>query len=70
MPLRLAYLRLAKMVSDFHQRRLASLTDLALRGLLLADGATRMSKHEEYYFTTSSFDQLMERARAQIKAVG
>jgi hypothetical protein len=47
-----------------------SLTDLASRGLLLADGATRTSKPEEYYFTTSSFDQLMERARAQIKAVG
>jgi hypothetical protein len=47
-----------------------SLTDLASRGLLLADGATRTSKHEEYYFTTSSFDQLMERARAQIKTVG
>jgi hypothetical protein len=46
------------------------LTDLASRGLLLGDGATRLNKHEEYYFTTSSFDQLMERARTKIKTVG
>lgn len=44
-----------------------SLVDLTARGFLLADGATRLSKGEEYYFITSSFRQLMDRARDKIK---
>jgi hypothetical protein len=40
-----------------------ALVDLASRGFLLADGATRSAKSEEYYFPTSSFNALIARAR-------
>lgn len=43
-----------------------ALVDLAARGFLIADGATRMSKGEEFYFLSSSFFSLMERAREQV----
>jgi hypothetical protein len=40
-----------------------SLSDLAGRGLLIVDGATRASKQEEYYFASSSFVELLEKAK-------
>jgi hypothetical protein len=42
------------------------LSDLAGRGLLIVDGATRVSKAEEYYFTSSSFMELVEKAKNTI----
>jgi hypothetical protein len=44
-----------------------SLADLAARGFLLADAATRVDKAEEYYYGTSNLVHLMERARSRIK---
>jgi hypothetical protein len=38
------------------------LSELASRGLLIADGASRLSKPEEYYFTSSSFAELLQKA--------
>jgi hypothetical protein len=40
-----------------------TLSDLAGRGLLIVDGATRLSKSEEYYFASSSFMELIEKAK-------
>jgi hypothetical protein len=40
-----------------------ALADLAGRGLLITDGATRLDKHEEYYFESSSFRELIEKAK-------
>jgi hypothetical protein len=39
-----------------------ALVDLASRGFLLADGATRSGKAEEFYFPTNSFNALIARA--------
>ena len=47
-----------------------ALVDLASRGFLIADGATRMSKSEEFYFVSSSFGDLMGRAREQVVSEG
>jgi hypothetical protein len=44
-----------------------SLVDLAARGFLRADGATRTDKQEEYYFLTSSLRELIDRAGKHIK---
>jgi hypothetical protein len=43
-----------------------ALVDLVSRGFLMADGASRLDKHEEYYFASSSLDELMGRAREQV----
>jgi len=43
-----------------------SLVDLAARGFLRADGASRTDKHEEYY-PTSSLRELIDRAGEHIK---
>jgi hypothetical protein len=40
-----------------------TLTELYSRGLLIADGATRVGKAEEYYFASTSFMELIEKAR-------
>jgi hypothetical protein len=40
-----------------------TLSDLAGRGLLIVDGATRLDKYEEYYFASSSFMELIEKAK-------
>jgi hypothetical protein len=40
------------------------LADLANRGLLLADPTPTVGKTEEFYTGSSSFKQLMDRARA------
>lgn len=47
-----------------------SLADLAARGFLLADAATRADKAEEYYYGTGNLEHLMDRARGRIKSVG
>jgi hypothetical protein len=44
-----------------------ALSELAARGLLIADGASRSSKHEEYYFASASFMELIEKARSTVK---
>jgi hypothetical protein len=44
-----------------------SLADLTARGFLIADGATRTDKFEEYYRASDSLIRLMERARSRIK---
>jgi hypothetical protein len=44
-----------------------SLVDLAARGFLRADGASRMDKDEEYYYPTSSLRELINRAGEHIK---
>lgn len=46
------------------------LTEFASRGLLIADGATRLSKGEEYYFPADSFTELISKARSCIDAAG
>lgn len=43
-----------------------SIQDLAGRGFLIPDGATRLSKSEEYYRGSQAFLDLMERARDHI----
>jgi hypothetical protein len=43
-----------------------ALTELAARGLLIADGATRVGKPEEYYFTSSSFIELISKAENSV----
>jgi hypothetical protein len=43
-----------------------ALTELASRGLLIADGATRLSKSEEYYFTSTSFLELISKAKESV----
>jgi hypothetical protein len=45
-----------------------TLSELAARGLLIADGASRMDKSEEYYFASASFMELIEKARNGISA--
>jgi hypothetical protein len=42
------------------------LSDLAGRGLLVADGAASVSKHEEYYYASSSFQSLIDKAEGSI----
>jgi len=42
------------------------LSDLAGRGLLVVDGAARVSKHEEYYYVSSSFQSLIDKAKSSI----
>jgi hypothetical protein len=42
------------------------LSDLAGRGLLIADGSTRFDKGEEYYFASSSFMELIQKAKNSI----
>ena len=42
------------------------LSDLAGRGLLVADGAARLGKQEEYYYTSSSFQSLIDKAKSSI----
>ena len=44
-----------------------SLVDLAARGFLRADGASRTDKEEEYYYSTSSLRELIDRAGEHIK---
>ncbi|MGA8498337.1 MAG: hypothetical protein WB764_22815, partial [Xanthobacteraceae bacterium] len=44
-----------------------SLADLAARGFLIADGATRAGKVEEHYHASDNFLRLMERTRSRIK---
>jgi hypothetical protein len=43
-----------------------ALVDLAARGFLVADGAVRSAKSEEYYYASSHLRELMDRAREQI----
>lgn len=43
-----------------------SLVDLAARGFLIANAATRYGKAEEFYRSSSSFHELMDRARDRI----
>jgi hypothetical protein len=43
------------------------LSELAARGLLIPDGATRLDKNEKYYFASNSFMELIEKARNTIK---
>ena len=43
-----------------------ALSDLAGRGLLIVDGASRLSKHEEYYFGSSSFMTLIKNAKESL----
>jgi len=45
-----------------------ALSELAARGLLIADGATRWDKAEENYFASSSFMELVEKARDTLNA--
>jgi hypothetical protein len=40
-----------------------ALSDLAGRGLLTVEGTTRFNKSEEYYFASSSFMELIEKAK-------
>ena len=44
-----------------------ALVELAARGFLIADGATRTDKSEEYYYASSHLWELMDRAREQIE---
>jgi hypothetical protein len=44
-----------------------SLVDLTARGFLIADGATRFGKSEEYYIPSQGFRDLLERARDRVK---
>lgn len=44
-----------------------ALNELAARGLLVSDGASRMSKGEEFYFASTSFLELIEKARNTVK---
>jgi hypothetical protein len=44
-----------------------ALVDLAARGFLIADGAARVSKSEEYYYASGHLWELMGRAREQIE---
>lgn len=44
-----------------------AIIDLAARGFLRVDGASRMSKAEEYYFPTRNLFDLMNRARDQVE---
>jgi hypothetical protein len=44
------------------------LSEFAGRGLLVADGASRLSKHEEWYYASSSFMELIEKAKASISS--
>jgi hypothetical protein len=43
-----------------------SLSDLSARGLLIAEGATRWDKGEEYYYPSSSFTELIENAKKSL----
>jgi hypothetical protein len=43
-----------------------ALTELASRGLLIADGATRSGKSEEYYFSSTSFLELISKAKDSV----
>ncbi len=45
-----------------------ALSELAARGLLIADGASRSGKPEEYYFASTSFMELVEKARNTVNA--
>jgi hypothetical protein len=42
------------------------LSDLAGRGLLVVDGAARTGKHGEYYYASSSFQSLIDKAKSSI----
>ena len=44
-----------------------ALNELAARGLLIADGASRLSKSEEFYFASTCFMELIEKARNTVK---
>jgi hypothetical protein len=44
-----------------------AIIDLAARGFLRVDGATRVGKSEEYYFPTRNLFELMNRARDQVE---
>jgi hypothetical protein len=46
-----------------------ALVDLAARGFLVTDGATSLSKHEEYYFASSNLVALIDRAREHIELI-
>jgi hypothetical protein len=41
-------------------------SDLTGRGLLVVDGAPRVSKPGEYYYTSSSFQSLIDKAKSSI----
>ena len=45
------------------------MSDLAGRGLLVVDGAARSGKAEEYYYTSSSFQSLIAKAKGSITSV-
>jgi hypothetical protein len=44
-----------------------ALTELASRALLIGEGASRFDKAEEYYFASTSFGELIEKARSTIE---
>ncbi len=46
------------------------LSDLAGRGLLVVDGSTKWDKAEEYYFASSNFMKLIEKANKSFGEVG
>lgn len=46
-----------------------ALSELAARGLLIADGASRLTKHEEYYFPSASLMELIEKARSTVNGL-
>ena len=45
-----------------------ALSELAARGLLIVDGATRLDKGEEFYFASKSFTELIKKARNTISS--
>jgi hypothetical protein len=45
------------------------LSDLAGRGLLVVDGASRLDKYEEYYYISSSLKSLVDKAKNSIASV-
>jgi hypothetical protein len=47
-----------------------ALVDLAARGFLVADSATRSGKSEEYYYASSNLRDLMDRARERVEQAG
>ncbi|MEH6950115.1 hypothetical protein V4R08_01995 [Nitrobacter sp. NHB1] len=51
------------------ERLSEALAEIASRGLLIPDGASRMDKGEEYYFASLAFGELMERAEAAIEKI-
>jgi hypothetical protein len=46
-----------------------ALTEIASRGLLIPDGASRLNKGEEYYFASRALGELIERAKETIDRI-